>query len=235
MAHFKTATINTLGHSHTVGDVTYRSFADSDVRMRLFLRILRAQAYVVVGLQEFQTVQQRMFNRWTSGWGMHVYADNAVIWRRLKFKLLDKGALEVPYFGGNMRRMPWVLLQKRSVRRRNRKRFFYIDVHNPANVHGPAERHRRTGWNIEAHWAKQQLEEHPGVSAVIVVGDKNDPDYGPWVREHGGRVSGFPDIRGIDWIAGWGDVRFEDHNTFETPRVDDMTDHPITEATAVVF
>lgn len=236
MTRVSLATINALGHSHTDSDPgggrTYPSFASSDKRTRLLIKVMKANKYDIAGLNEFQVVQQRYFLRWTSRWGVHAIGANAVAWNKLRVRVLERGNVRVPYFGGKLEDEPWVIAKDR----RSKKQFALISTHNPANVHGPAEKERRAGWAIEGEAALDILEKRPEVEVVFVVGDKNDRDYGDWVRKNGGVVSGFPDIRGIDWIAAWvrdgSDFKFVHHSTFETERIDNMTDHPVTEAVA---
>jgi hypothetical protein len=185
-------------------------------------------------LQEFQGVQQKVWRGLNPLWRIHGKKDNAVVWLRSKFHPVDFGHLNVPYFHGNEKPMPWVVLHDRKTG----QLLAFLSTHNPANVRGPAERWRVEGWEREVEWAKDQLRR--GVDAAIVVGDKNAGPkvYKPFVEQRGGKVSGipadFPNTpgNGIDWIAGWGDVDFTRHKTSKTPRIARMTDHPVVQAVA---
>lgn len=231
------ATINTLGESHTDNDPgggrTYPAFASDEKRTRLLIKVLNANRYDIVGTQEFQPPQREDFLAWTENWGCYAHGANAVLWHKRRTRVLERFSVRVPYFSGHMKAQPGVIAHPVGM---PHEQYGLISTHNPANVNGPAEKFRREGWAREREAALTLMEKRPNAKCVFVVGDKNDREYGEWVRKNGGKVSGFPDIRGIDWIAAWArqgvDLRFPHHSTFETERIDDMTDHPVTEATA---
>lgn len=233
---FRLATINALGHSHTRPGGNKKGWLDSTLRTILLIAIITKRRFSVVGLQEFQSVQQRVFRSRVNGlWGCHDYKDNAVIWLRARWKVLDRGQLVIPYFHGHDKPMPWVILRRRAVRKRNRKVIAFLSTHNPASVHGDALVWRKQGWELEADWAQAALLD-PRVVAALVVGDKNSPPkvYQPFIEKRGGQVSHVPQVWGIDWIVGWGDIEFRKGKTVETPRIDKTTDHPVSQAVGVI-
>jgi endonuclease/exonuclease/phosphatase family metal-dependent hydrolase len=235
-AQVRLATINALGDSHTRpgGNKAGRGWLQSAKRTLLLTKVIRKRDFDLVGLQEFQGVQQKVWRGLNPGWRIHGKKDNAVVWLQSKFHPVDFGHLDVPYFGGKEKPMPWVVLRDRKTG----QLLAFLSTHNPANVRGPAERHRVEGWQREADWAKDQLKR--GVAAAIVVGDKNAGPkvYKPFIEKRGGKVAGIPgDLpnspgRGIDWIAGWGDVEFTKHKTSKTRRIARMSDHPVVQAVA---
>jgi hypothetical protein len=234
LTRVRLATINALGDSHTRpgGNKDGRGWLQSARRTILLTRVILRRRFSLVGLQEFQAPQQRVFRgRLNPVWRMHALKDNAVVWRRVTWKLLDQGQLSIPYFHGHPKPMPWAILKHR----RTGKVIAFLSTHNPASVHGDALAWRREGWRREAAWARQMLD-RPGVTAAIVVGDKNSPEriYRPFIEALGGKVAGVPEIWGIDWIVGWGDITFTDHRTSRTRRIEDMTDHPVEQANAVI-
>jgi hypothetical protein len=237
----RVATINALGDSHTRpgGNKAGRGWLQSARRTVLLIAVITRRRYSVVGLQEFQGVQQRVFKSRTSVWGCHAIKDNAVIWLRPLWRKVDSGFVTVPYFNGHPKQMPWVELERRG-RRGKRKTIGFLSKHNPANVHGPAEKHRETGWEREAQWATRMVDSGR-VTVAFVVGDANDPEYGRFVVKHGGKVSHIPTVpgkdaglEGIDWISAWGPVDFERGRTIETSRISKMTDHPVSQAVAII-
>jgi hypothetical protein len=193
----------------------------------LLTRVLVARRLSLVGLQEFQAPQQRVFKSRMSPWGMHAKNDNAVVWLRARWEVVDSGYLSIPYFHGHPKPMPFVVLRRRGTG----KRVAFLSTHNPASVHGPALHWRKEGWQREAAWAQAMLE-RGDVTAAIVVGDKNSGPkiYRPFIERRGGSVSGVPSIWGIDWIVGWGGVTFTKHKTSKTRRIARMSDHPVTQA-----
>lgn len=231
------ATINALGHSHTRpgGNKAGRGWLQATRRTMLLLAVITVRRFSIVGLQEFQVVQQRAFRGRTNLWGCHDYKDNAVIWLRARWRVIERGHLDIPYFHGHEKPMPWVILERRSPIKRRRKRIAFLSTHNPASVRGEALHWRKEGWDREAAWANAMLE-RGDIDAAIVVGDKNSPRkvYQPFIERRGGRIAGVPAIWGIDWIVGWGDVRFTKHRTSKTRRIARMTDHPVEQATAIL-
>ena len=233
MTHFRTATINALGHSHTRPGGNKPGWLPSRVRTGLLVRVLVRRRLSVVGLQEFQREQRAEFrSRAGRLYAVHAIRDNAVVWLRARWALEDYGTITVPYFHGKPKRMPWVVLRHR----RSGKRIAFASTHNPANVRGPAGQWRREGWRIEGEWARGMVESGH-VVAALVVGDKNATadHYLPVVKREGGKAAGIPSSTnraGIDWIVGWGAVRFTRFRTARTRRIAAATDHPVVQAVA---
>lgn len=241
---FRLATINALGHSHTRpgGNKAGHGWLQSTQRTILLVAVITKRRLGIVGLQEFQSTQQRVFRSRASLWRSHDYKDNAVVWLRARWKLVTAGHLYIPYFHGTEKPMPWVVLRRRSPLKRRRVLIAVLSTHNPANVRGPAERWRRGGWANEAGWARDMVIDGV-VAAAFVVGDKNAPAaiYKPFVEKRGGIVAGIPasDLpntpgKGIDWIVGWGDVRFSRYRSAKTRRIARMTDHPVEQVVAAI-
>lgn len=233
-------TINTLGHSHTKpGGNAKGDWAQAPLRTIMLITVLLRWRLGIVGLQEFQGLQEKIFRRNSraSVYQYHGYADNAIIWLRLRFHVIDEGFILVPYFHGTPKKMPWVVLRKRAARKRNRKVFGFLCTHNPAGTRDPKEKaqeYRDAGWRAEVRLHRELVEKH-GIAAMFSVGDKNDREYGKFVRRTGGEFSHVPSIRGIDWIAGWEaeDLEFVNTATYRDGLVERMTDHPLVVATAV--
>ncbi|MBA3283127.1 MAG: peptidoglycan DD-metalloendopeptidase family protein, partial [Acidimicrobiia bacterium] len=139
---FVIATFNTLGHSHTKPGGNKKGWADSATRTRWMAELMASQGPDVVGLQEFQDPQARVFHEVTGDtWGGFGNKDNVVIWRRGTFELASSDTVAIPYFGGHTRQMPLVRLRHLA----SGQVITVINVHNPADVHGPAAK-----WRAEA-------------------------------------------------------------------------------------
>lgn len=233
MSRFRTATINALGHSHTKPGGNKKGWLSSRVRTRRLVRVLLRRRLSLVGLQEFQAPQRDEFkSRAGQLYAVHAIRDNGVVWLRARWVLEERGALDIPYFHGKPRSMPWVIVRHR----RSGKRVAFASTHNPANVRGSAGGWRREGWRIEGEWAREMVASGR-VVAALVVGDKNAiaDHYLPHVKESGGKVAGIPTatgLKGIDWIVGWGAVRFTRFQTVRNRRIAASTDHPVVQAVA---
>ena len=60
--------------------------------------------------------------------------ENAVIWRKSTIEFISGETFDIPYFNGNIRHMPVVLLREKS----SGRTFYIMNIHNPANVRGNA-------------------------------------------------------------------------------------------------
>ena len=58
---------------------------------------------------------------------------NTIAWQRSTWQLVEARTIQIPYFHGNLIRMPYVLLRNRLT---GREAWFY-NSHNPADAHGP--------------------------------------------------------------------------------------------------
>jgi len=229
---FRVATINTLGASHTdrPGGNAFGRWLKSVLRIVLLCRVILFRRLDLVGLQEFQPVQQARLRK-ILGRRFAVYAvrDNAIIYRKNRWTRVDSGHLDIPYFGGHEKPMPWLILRHRDTG----KHVAVLCTHNPASTRGDAAAWRREGWRREIAWAKNMLEQRRAVAA-LVVGDKNagPAKYRPVVHKNNGIVAGTPTIRGIDWIVAWGGISFSRFKTARTKRISRATDHPVVQAVA---
>ena len=241
---FVIATFNTLGHSHTAPGGDKQSWADSGPRTRGLAALLARQAPEVIGLQEFQGPQAQLFAQITgSGWARYGIQDNVILWRRTSFTPVSTDTVAIPYFHGHPRQMPVVRLRHLSTG----QVITVIDVHNPADVHGPAGRWRAAA--IAAERAVVTRERAAG-RAVFLIGDLNDraPAYCALTQEtlmtsastspravprpEGSKASGCrpPARSGIDWIFGT-TATFSIYAVDHSPR-GSISDHPYVEAVA---
>ena len=142
------ASFNVLGASHTKSNPRYATYPSRLVRAA---SLLNARGLDVVGTQEFQEVQYDYFLNKGYGrtWGAHYWdpagkrrdTENAIIWRKSKMEFVSGSTFDIPYFNGNIRHVPVVLLRQKS----SGRTAYFLNVHNPANTRGNA-----AGWRAKA-------------------------------------------------------------------------------------
>lgn len=240
-AHVRIATFNVLGHGHTRPRGTHPNLQPGPKRMRGTKTLLDRHRVEIAGLQEFEAPQFERFERIAGDeWDVFpgeghppVATAQAVIWRTDRWRLVESHLLDVPYFSGNTRPNPYVLLE--SIRTGDR--IWVWNTHNPANVRGSAEQARDRGYRMEARLIRRLQRNHPGVP-VVSLGDKNlGGDFicsfsrrvdvhsadGGRAKRSGGCTRPKDPI--IDWIVGTPDVRFRNYTRVETGLVEKVSDH----------
>ncbi|HEY0951921.1 endonuclease/exonuclease/phosphatase family protein [Nocardioides sp.] len=237
---FVIASFNILGASHTDGRHD-RGFDRSGVRLYRAIKALRRSQADIVGLQEFQLSQRNRFVARVGGaWGLHSgyshNTDNTIAWRTDRFALVDSWTRRVPYFHGRMRKMPIVALRSRETN----LVIYVMNVHNPADSKGNAERWRRKAMRIERKVTSRLTEQLH--APVFLTGDMNDredffcPFTGNGVMHSflGGSnppgASCAPPRSGIDWIFGNQYVEFSSPQIDRSWLVARTSDHPIVSA-----
>ena len=122
--------------------------------MKWAVRIIRNNNLQVVGFQEMQTPQLTRFRELTAGeYGIYpgnklttAAMANSITWQKSQWRLVQAETVQIPYFHGNLIRMPYVLLQNRVTGREA----WFFNSHNPANAHGDAQRWRNKAVAIES-------------------------------------------------------------------------------------
>jgi len=242
-AEFTVATFNVLGSSHTSRGGKWPDMASGPVRIRWAVGLLNARGVDVVGLQELQRDQFRTFVGATGGgWGVYpgesagpLGIENSLAWRRAEWTALELRTIQIPYFDGRLRPMPYVLLQHNAT---GRKAWF-------ANFHNPASNSRR-GNNDRYRWRAMTLEidlanrlwNDTGYP-VFITGDMNEREVyfcnmtgrAPMVAPNGGSNEGScsppPYPMPVDWVFGTNVVTFSSYTRAEVPRI---SDHPLVAA-----
>jgi endonuclease/exonuclease/phosphatase family metal-dependent hydrolase len=239
---FVVATFNTLGASHTTAHGNEPWMASGPARTRGMVQLLERHNVDVAGLQEFQRPQYRTFARLVAG----IYAsysargdtENAVIWRRDRWRLLSVTTFPIPYFDGHPRRMPIVRLSSRATGRT----LTVVNVHNPADTRDyPRQgRWRAKALAIERRVVRAQTDRG---HRLLVVGDFND-SRAPFCQlavptnlvapagGHRGPPCRPPNHAGIDWIFGSSGIQFHRYLVDRSALVRHTTDHPVVLATA---
>jgi hypothetical protein len=230
---FVAATLNVLGHTHTARrGKKRRQFAGSERRMDLAISLLRSNHVSLVGLQELQGKQRKMFLRKTKGWRVHSPPDpqDSIAWRASRFRLVRAGSVPVPYFR-NRRPMPIVVLRDRGTG----KKLVVISVHNPRGKTRRMKQRRAEALRRELRKV-HEMRRKTG-APVILMGDFNDKSRRLYckVTRHGlkassrgvrGRQCRPSQVAGIDWIFGTRKIRFLGHQRVQGGIVKRTTDHP---------
>jgi len=242
-AEFTVGTFNVLGSSHTSRGGKWPGMAEGPTRIRWAAGLLNARGVDVVGFQEMQRDQFRTFLGATGGgWGVYpgesagpLGIENSLAWRRAEWTALDLNVIQIPYFDGRLRPMPYVLLQHNVT---GRKAWF-------ANFHNPASNSRR-GNNDGHRWRAMMLEiglanrlwSETGYP-VFITGDMNERETyfcnmtgrAPMIAANGGSNAGScsppPYPMPVDWVFGTNVVSFSNYTRQDVPRI---SDHPLVAA-----
>lgn len=238
------ASFNVLGHSHTAGQHGRHGFADSRVRTPKAVAALRSTGVDVVGFQELQRPQFAQFlsttraagERWGTFSGSRRDTENTIAWNRRHLRFVQGWRVAIPYFHGNPRMMPVVALRSRA----SGRAFYLMNVHNPADARGPADRWRRIAVDRERRVATRLTrQEH---ARVFLTGDMNDRAaffcrvtanrvlHSFIGGSHGGGRCRPPGSSGVDWIMGNRHVSFRSSRIDRSPLVSAASDHPLVSA-----
>jgi hypothetical protein len=247
-ADFVISSFNVLGSSHTAGRGGMASGAQ---RMRQVVNLLAHHGVDVVGFQELQTDQYRELLR-VAGGTYDVYpgtaagtlgVDNSIAWRTSEWTAVQLATIPIPYFDGNRRPMPYVLL-KHNVSGRYA---WFANFHNPATnpKRGNNDRWRALATTIQIQLAQRLIAEtgYP----VFFTGDMNEREQyfcrltgsAPMIAANGGSNEGgacrppaYP--MPVDWIFGSNQVEFLSYYRDESLYVRRTSDHPMIVAQAVL-
>lgn len=238
---FTVSSFNLLGAGHTDQGGNRKGWASGERRMKWAIDLLHRHDVQVVGFQEFQPPQYRVFMAEVGPeWGVYpgnklarAAMHNSIAWRLDTWRLIQPGWMRIPYFHGDEIRMPVVLLQNVH----NGAYAYFMNFHNPANARGNAQRWR----NIAA--ARQiakvnELRASTGLP-VFMTGDMNEKDSyfckvtgsTDLIAANGGSNSGsgcsVPRPTQVDWIFGSSNTWFTSYLADRSPLVRKTTDHPM--------
>jgi endonuclease/exonuclease/phosphatase family metal-dependent hydrolase len=239
---FLVASFNVLGASHTARSKVY---ATGNTRINRATTMLNTRKIDVVGTQEFQETQ---FDYWVSRgnlntWGAYYWdpagrkrdTENALIWRKSTMEFVSGTTFDIPYFNGNIRHVPAVLLRERATGRTA----YFMNVHNPANTKGNAAVYRARAIRIE----KQKIIDLRATGRpVLFTGDFNDRQkaFCPLTQNKltispnsiPAMACAYPRQTSIDWIFAAGQVRFSNFLRDTYTQTARISDHPIVQARA---
>jgi endonuclease/exonuclease/phosphatase family metal-dependent hydrolase len=162
---------------------------------------------------------------------------NSVAWRTSVWDFVRGETVTVPYFGGQPRQMPLALLEHRATGRQA----WFLNVHNPADARGPAQRWRDEAMAREVAEVDRLLAR--GSDPVFVVGDLNENRAAFCRFTRSGDLSAAaggssgprcrpPAFGGVDWIFGGPRVQFDDWTVDRSALARRATDHPVVSARA---
>jgi len=240
---FNVASFNLLGASHTVRS---SRFATYKPRLDRAMTLMNRYKLDVVGTQEFQETTQ--FDYWVAkgyakSWGAYYWnpagkardTENAIIWRKSKMEFVKGSTFDIPYFNGNTRHVPAVLLREKS----SGRTAYFLNVHNPANVRGNA-----AGWRAKAIRIERAkiIELRKTRRPVFITGDFNDREKAFCPLTAGkltispnsvpSMTCRYPRQTSIDWIFAAGQARFSHYLRDTYSQRADISDHPVVRARA---
>jgi len=245
-ASFRIASFNVLGFSHTKpGGNKCCRWAGGVTRMSWALQLIRSNSFSVVGFQELEKEQHNAFMSMTDGsWaaypGMHLGNNpvrNSIAWNVNVFELVEAHTIGIPYFHGKLVPMPYVLLKHKETGRLA----WFINIHNPASVRGPAQHWRDVATSKEVALMNDlQAPQSDGQAGIptFLTGDFNEKGEA-FCRvtaganaqaANGGHSSPcqLPANTGIDWIFGsTPGVSFSGYVRLDGGLVARATDHPL--------
>ncbi|MFT4261853.1 MAG: endonuclease/exonuclease/phosphatase family protein [Nocardioides sp.] len=249
---FRLATFNVLGASHTTKRGDSRIKRSYSVRMNYAIQVLTAHEADVVGFQEFESPQAKLFTKLVgSAWGLWPVAGgggadgrNSIGYLKKKWELVQGSSLAIPYFHGATVHTPAALLRDRDTG----KKVWFISVHNPATNCAVC------GGNNDK-WRRQAVRRELAAIAdlgsdgtpVVLMGDMNSKDefYCSMVDSglgltfpNPGTGSGAscvgPRPTTIDWMVGTKQMTWSGYIKDRSQLTRLATDHPVYSATAVV-
>jgi endonuclease/exonuclease/phosphatase family protein len=242
---FRVSSFNVLGAAHTEPGGTRPEYANGQTRMRWAMSVLRSANVSVAGLQEFEQPQHAAFQQAAPGWDVfpglkrsRSSLANSIVWRSDVWQFVSGYTIDIPYFGGKPKPMPYILLRHVGTGRE----VWFANFHNPASVHGPAAQFRREAVSRESALANRLASNG---TPVIMTGDMNDRAefFCPMTARSqmhaaNGGSRGAPcnppaNMR-IDWILGSAGVDFSGYEVRDGALVDRTSDHPFVVASATV-
>jgi endonuclease/exonuclease/phosphatase family metal-dependent hydrolase len=231
------ASFNMLGASHTAKGGRYATYPS---------RLVRAMSYFnyrgldVIGTQEYQETQYdyAVSKGYGGTWGSYYWdpegkrrdTENAIIWRKSTMEFVSGSTYDIPYFGGNTRHVPIVLLRQKS----SGRTAYYLNVHNPADVRGPAAKWRAQALQIER---KKIIELRATGRPVFITGDFNDrqPAFCALTASKlmispnsiPSNTCAYPKESSIDWVFAAGQARFSNFKRDTATQAGRISDHPL--------
>jgi hypothetical protein len=239
--HVRVSSFNLLGYGHTLPGGGHPKYTDGITRMNWAVRILHTHQLQVVGFQEMQKPQFARFRDLTAG-EYAIYPGNklttaamanSITWLKSAWQLVEARTVPIPYFDGNLIRMPYVLLRNRQTGRE----VWFFNSHNPADARGDAQRWRNKAVAIEMALFNQLHADYP-TTPIISTGDENDKaryfcpmvEGSPMRAADGGGLLDTtcvtPATMRVDWVMGSDPlVQFTGYAALHGSLVQKTTDH----------
>ena len=237
---FTLSSFNVLGSSHTSGSGKRPGMASGRTRVGRAVDLMRRHGSDVVGFQELQGDQLATLQRRT-GWQFHPGfslrardTENSIGWDPSMWVAVERHTIDIPYFDGNRRPMPYVKLRHTTTG----VEAWFANFHNPAdtNAFPNQQRYRDRATAIEVDLANRLIR-GTGLP-VFITGDMNEREEyfcrmtggAPMIAARGGsNVGGCQpgNPRAVDWIFGSQGVTFSGYFEDRGSLVDRITDHPV--------
>lgn len=242
---FKVSSFNVLGYGHTARGGDRRGWADGRTRMGWQVGFLRSNQVSVVGFQEFQTEQYNTFvglaggeySVYPGGPGGRQAVQNSIAWRKADWDVVETHTIQIPYFGGKGMPMPYILLRNKA----SGREVWFMNFHNPADAHGPAQRWRDAAVSIEIGLVKRL---HASGNPVIMTGDFNDREEFMCRVGQAGMHSAngaywdgschLPRPMQVDWITATAEVDFTGYIADKSAAVLRSSDHPMVRSNVTI-
>jgi len=240
---FNVASFNLLGASHTVRSTRFATYKP---RLDRAMTLMNRVKLDVVGTQEFQETTQFDYfvaQGYPKTWGAYYWnpdgkardTENAIIWRKSTMEFVKGTTFDIPYFNGNTRHVPAVLLRERS----SGRTAYFLNVHNPASVRGDAAVWRAKAIQIER---AKIVELRKTGRPVFLTGDFNDREKA-FCPLTAGKLTitpnsvprmtcVYPRQTSIDWLFAAGQARFSYYLRDTYSQRADISDHPVVRARA---
>jgi endonuclease/exonuclease/phosphatase family metal-dependent hydrolase len=238
-ASFTVSSFNVLGSSHTPPG---GKRAVGTTRIVWANQLLTRHHVDVVGFQELQRDQATKFLEINAGkWALYPgltavkrNSENSVGWRTDKFDLVQATTVNIPYFNGNPRAMPVVLLRHKATGALG----YFMNYHNPADT----STYRNQGyWRSEATRVEIALSNQLTPLGIprFVTGDMNEraPYFCRVTKEtplkaaRGGYwkngVCYAEKPRAVDWIFGSQRLTFSNYLEDRGALAAKTSDHPV--------
>jgi hypothetical protein len=244
---FRVSSFNVLGYDHTIKGGQKKGYANGMLRMKWGVQLLKSHHVDVVGLQEFQPQQYAKWAKKAAGTYDIFPGDidtigflrNSIAWRKDKFRLISTTWLKLPYFHGEVLRMPVVLLQSLQTG----QQIYFMNFQNPADVRGNAMKWRLIGQRLQIALVNQlRASNH---LPIVWTGDMNAKrQVFCRVTKQAGMISASGGYRSastcqapkgmvVDWIFG-SQVQFSDYVQDRSRKVVRTTDHHLLVTDALV-
>ena len=228
---FNVASFNVLGSSHTAPGGNKPGRPSGVSRMRGAVAAMKSHNIDIAGMQEFQGDQKKAFKKLAPDFGVVGDNDNAIVYNKKKFKLVEKRSFKIPYFEGKMKEMPIAKLQDKETG----KQVWVVNIHNPADTksHPHNAKNRARAISIEQNLMRQL--QATGIP-VIFTGDFNDAKSVDGSMDRVGMNSAAPKKArsAIDYIFGSNGVNFSHYSRDDRTKANGTSDHPIIVSTATI-
>ena len=244
---FRVASFNVLGASHTPPGGRR---ASGETRIVWANQLLERHHVDVAGFQELQSPQLTKLMSVTAGsWSFYpglslkrIDSENSIGWRNDKFTLVDATTVNIPYFDGNPRAMPVVLLRDKA----SGMLTYFANFHNPADT---SKHHHQGKWRREATAIEIALQNQLADRGIprVMTGDMNArawyfctatagaPLEAARPESHSRNGQCHPNKpRAVDWILGSKRATYSNYVEDRSPLVDKASDHPMIVSTVTV-